>query len=139
MILLDTNVLSALMRPEPDPSAMAWLNDQPGQSVWTSAITVFEIRFGLELLASGRRRRSLEDAFGKVIAQELEERVLPFDPAAADLAGRIAAARRRSGRNVEIRDVQIAAIAASRKAILATRNTKGFEGIGLRLVNPWNT
>jgi predicted nucleic acid-binding protein len=137
VILLDTNVLSALMHPEPDSSVLAWLNDQPGESVWTTAVTIFEIRLGLELLAVGRRRQSLETAFHTMLEEELEGRVVPFDPAAADHAGKIAAAQRRSGRVVEIRDVQIAGIAASRKATLATRNTKHFEGIGLRLVNPW--
>ena len=137
MILLDTNVLSALMHPVPDRAVLAWMDDQPGESVWTTAVTIFEIRLGLELLVAGRRRRSLEAAFHMMLEDELEGRVLPFDSAAADRAGRIAAAQRRSGRVVEIRDLQIAAITASRKATLATRNTKHFEGIGLRLVDPW--
>jgi predicted nucleic acid-binding protein len=137
VILLDTNVISALMRRDPDPFVVAWLDLQPPESVWTSSITVFEVRFGLELLAAGKRRRVLEEAFAKALAEDFENRVLPFDPAAAQAAGRMAAERRRAGLTVEIRDVQIAGIATARKATLATRNLRHFEGLGLALVNPW--
>lgn len=138
MIVLDTNVLSALMRSEPDPAVVAWLDGQPAESVWTTVITVFEVRFGLEILAAGRRRSQLEDAFAKALAEEFEGRVLPFDQAAAEAAGRIAAERRRAGRPVEIRDTQIAGIVQLRKATLATGNTRHFEGCGLVLVDPWS-
>jgi len=97
---------------------------------------VFEIRFGLEVLASGRRRRSLEDAFSKMLEEDFEGRVVPFDEAAAQSAGRIAAERRRLGRTVEIRHVQIAGIAAARRAAIATRNVRHFEGLGLELIDP---
>lgn len=139
MILLDTNVLSALMRRKNDPVVVAWLDGQPPESIWTTAITVFEIRFGIEILASGGRRRSLENAFAQALEKDFDGRVLPFDQSAAQAAGAIAAERRRAGRTVEIRDVQIAGIAAARKATLATRNTRHFEGIGVNLVNPWST
>ncbi len=138
MILLDTNVLSALLQRAADPAVVAWLDGQPAESVWTTSITVFEVRFGLELLADGRRRRRLADAFAKALAKDLDGRVLPFDQAAAESAGEIAARQRRAGRPVEIRDVQIAGIAAARKAILATRNTRHFEGTGIKLVDPWS-
>jgi predicted nucleic acid-binding protein len=138
VILLDTNVVSALMRVEPDPIVVEWLDGQPAESVWTTAITVFEVRFGLELLTAGRRRRLLEEAFAKALEEDLEGRVLSFDPAAAQAAGRLAAERRHAGRTVEIRDVQIAGIAAARKATLATRNLRHFEGFGLTLVDPWS-
>jgi predicted nucleic acid-binding protein len=137
VILLDTNVLSALMRHEADPLVVAWLDRQPPQSIWTTAITVFEIRFGLEILAHGRRRRQLEEAFARALEEDFEGRVLPFDQPAALIAGAIAAEQRRQGRPVEIRDVQIAGIAAARKAALATRNIRHFEGIGITLVDPW--
>jgi hypothetical protein len=137
VILLDTNVLSALMRHEADPVVVSWLDSQPPQSIWTTAITVFEIRFGLEILADGRRRRQLEEAFARALEEDFEGRVLPFDQPAALAAGTIAAEQRRQGRPVEIRDVQIAAIAAARKAALATRNIRHFEGIGITLVDPW--
>ena len=138
MILLDTNVLSALMQPDPDAVVVAWLDNLPAESVWTTSITVFEVRMGLELLEAGRRRRHLEEAFATTLKEDLENRVLPFDHAAAQAAGRIAAERRRAGRTVEFRDVQIAGIATARKATLATRNLRHFEGLGLTLVNPWS-
>jgi len=138
VILLDTNVVSALMRRDHDPVVVAWLDRQPAESIWTTSITVFEVRLGLELLVTGRRRRFLEEAFAKALEEDFEGRVLPFDQAAADAAGRIAAERSRVGRTVEIRDVQIAGIAAARKATLATRNLRHFEGLGLSLVDPWS-
>ena len=138
MIVLDTNVVSALMRSEPDPLVLAWLDGLPPESIWTTSITVFEVRLGLEILAAGRRRRQLEEAFAKALEEDFENRVLNFDQAAAQAAGRIAAERRRAGRTVEIRDVQIAGIVNARKATLATGNTRHFEGCGLVLVNPWS-
>jgi predicted nucleic acid-binding protein len=138
VIVLDTNVVSALMRVEPEPAVVAWLDSQPPESVWTTSITIFEVRLGLEILAAGRRRRQLEEAFAKALEEDFEGRVLPFDQAAAQVAGRIAAERRGAGRTVEIRDVQIAGIVNLRKATLATRNTRHFEGCGLVLVDPWS-
>jgi toxin FitB len=138
MIVLDTNVVSALMRGEPDPFVVSWLDGLPTESIWTTSVTVFEIRLGLEILAEGRRRRQLEDAFAKALEEDFEGRVLPFDQVAAQAAGRIAAERRRAGRTVEIRDIQIAGIVNIRKATLATRNTRHFEGCGLVLVDPWS-
>jgi toxin FitB len=138
VILLDTNVLSALMQREVDPVITAWLDSQPPESIWTTSVTVFEIRFGLEILASGRRRRLLEEAFGKMLEEDFEGRIVPFDEAAAQAAGRIAAERRRVGRTIEIRDVQIAGIAAARKAAIATRNLRHFESLGPELIDPWS-
>ncbi len=135
MILLDTNVISALMQSSPDPAIVGWLDRQPPESVWTTAVTVFEVRFGLELLATGRRQ--LEEAFARALAEDFEGRVLPFDQAAAQAAGAMAAARRRASRTIEIRDLQVAGIAAARRATLATRNVRHFEGFGLAVVDPW--
>lgn len=137
MILLDTNVLSAMMRRETDPVVVAWLDAQPPESIWTTAITVFEIRFGIEILATGRKRKALEEAFASALDEDFDGRVLAFDQAAADAAAAIAARQREAGRPVEIRDVQIAGIAAARKATLATRNTRHFDGTGIALVDPW--
>jgi predicted nucleic acid-binding protein len=137
VILLDTNVLSALMQREPDQIVAAWLDEQPSESIWTTSITVFEVRMGLELLAKGRRRSQLEQEFDRLVADDLDGRVQLFDRAAADAAGTIAASRRRAGRTVEIRDVQIAGVASARKATLATRNVRHFEDLGIRLVDPW--
>ena len=137
MIILDTNVLSALMRREREPRVSSWLDTVPNESVWTTSVTVFEVRFGLELMQAGRRRREMEQEFTDSLRDDLEGRILPLDSASAEAAARIAANNRQTGRPVEIRDVQIAGIAMARRATLATRNTRYFEGIGLSLVDPW--
>jgi toxin FitB len=139
MILLDTNILSALMLREPDPAVVSWLDRQSVESVWTTTITVFEIRFGLENLPGGRRQHQLEEIFNQALEEDLEDRVLPFDLAAARASASMAAQQRKSGRPVEIRDVQIAGIAFARKATLATRNTRHFQGLGIHLIDPWKT
>ena len=138
MIVLDTNVLSALMLRTPEAVVVGWLDTQPRTSLWTTSITAYEIRSGLEIMPAGRRRRLLEAAFAKLIDRVLDHRVAPFDLAAADAAGSIAAKQRRAGRPVEIRDVQIAGIVSAQNATLATHNTRHFEGIGLSLVDPWS-
>jgi toxin FitB len=138
VIILDTNVLSAAMRRDSDAAVIAWLDAQPSESIWTTAVTVLEIRFGIEILAGGRRRQELEEAFAKALEEDFDGRVLPFDQAAAQAAGVIAASQRRTGRPVEIRDVQIAGIAAARQAALATRNIRHFEGTGIALIDPWS-
>lgn len=137
MILLDTNVLSAVMRATAEPPVEQWLDTLSPESVWTTTITLFEVRFGLMLMADGRRRSLLETAFSTAIDDVLEGRVLSFDHAAAEAAAAMAARCRRAGRTIEIRDVQIAGIAAARRAMLATRNIRHFESLGITLVNPW--
>ncbi len=139
MILLDTNVLSGLMQRVPDQQLVAWLDDQPVESIWTTAITVFEVRMGLELLAPSRRRRGLEQAFDQLLAEHLEGRIQTFDQTAAMAAGTIAASQQRAGRTLEIRDLQIAGIATARRASVATRNVRHFEGLGLDVIDPWAT
>lgn len=136
MILLDTNVLSALMREQPDPIVVEWLDNQPAESIWTTSVTVFEIRTGIELLVPSRRRKQFDKTFSQLLDEDLDGRVQSFDLTAAIAAGTIAASRQRVGA-VEIRDVQIAGIVASRRATLATRNTRHFAGTGVELVNPW--
>jgi predicted nucleic acid-binding protein len=138
VILLDTNVVSGLMQRAPDHAVVAWLDDQPAESIWTTSITVFEVRTGLEFREPGRRRRQLEQAFDKLIAEELEGRVQSFDQQAALAAGSIAASQQRAGRSLEVRDVGIAGIATARRATLATRNMRHFEGLGVDLVDPWS-
>lgn len=137
MILLDTNVLSALMQHEPDQAVVTWLDEQPSESIWTTSVTVFEVRMGLELLADGRRRRRLEQEFDRLLDDDLDGRIQLFDRAAANAAGTIAAEGQRAGRTAEIRDVQIAGIVCARKATLATRNIRHFEDLGIHLVDPW--
>ena len=137
MIILDTNVLSALMRQVPDPPVVQWLDLQAPQSIWITSITLFESRLGLALVPDGRRRRALESAFARLLEDDLENRVLPFDSDAALQAATLAAERQRTGRTVDIRDTQIAAIAQARRANLATRNLRHFEGLTVAVINPW--
>jgi predicted nucleic acid-binding protein len=137
VILLDTNVLSALMQTRPDPVVVAWLDGQPSDSVWTTAVTVLEIRFGIDRLPQGRRRRALQTAFDAMLREDLAGRVAPFDAAAAEEAGALAARRQRRGRLVELRDAQIAGIALARRASLATQNARHFDGLDVTLIDPW--
>lgn len=137
MILLDTNVLSTLMKATPDPVVIRWLDGQAPDQIWTTAICVFEIRFGLSRLPPGRRRQGLEAAFADLIAIDLVGRVAPVDQRAAGAAGALAAEREAAGRPVDVRDTLIAEVALSRQAEIATRNAKHFSDLDVRVVNPW--
>ncbi|HWH58437.1 MAG TPA: type II toxin-antitoxin system VapC family toxin [Terriglobales bacterium] len=137
MIILDTNVLSALMQQAPDPNVLAWLDQQPRSSVWTTAITVLEIRFGLQIMAAGKRRTLLMQGFD-VLLEKIGQRIAPFDDAAAQQAANLMAARQKRGRPGDLRDTMIAGIVLAQHATLATRNTSHFEDIS-SLVNPWTT
>jgi predicted nucleic acid-binding protein len=137
MIILDTNVLSALMRTVPDALVVAWLDRQPAESVWITSITLFEAYLGLALRPSGRRRQTLESAFARLLKEDLENRVLDFDSAAATEAASLAAARQKNGRPVDMRDTQIAGIALARRATLATRNVRHFGDLKISIVDPW--
>jgi predicted nucleic acid-binding protein len=137
MIILDTNVLSALMRAVPEARVVAWLDRQPVESVWITSITLFEARLGLALLPLGRRRQTLEAAFGRLLNEDLENRVLDFDSAAATEAASLAAARQKDGRPVDMRDTQIAGIALARRATLATQNVRHFSDLKISIVDPW--
>ena len=138
MIILDTNVLSALMRREPEAVVVEWLDRQPPESLWITSITLFEVGMGLALLPAGRRRTALQKAFGQLLAEDLQHRVLDFDAAAAAEAAVLAAARQRAGRTVDVRDTQIAGITLARRAMLATRNVRHFEDLKGRVVDPWS-
>src|ERR1700739_2263770 len=111
----------------PDPAVVEWLDNQPTESIGTTSVTVFEIRTGIELLTPSRRRKRLEENFSQLLDEDLDGRVSSFDLTAPIAAGSIAATQQRVGRAVEIRDVQIAGIAASRHATLVTRNTPHFD------------
>ena len=138
MIVLDTDVLSGAMLASPDPAVVSWLDRQARISVWTTAVTVLEVRFGVALLPSGSRRSRLERAFERVLGEMIEERILPFDTAAAAETASLMAHRRRSGRTVDLRDAMIAGIAIARHATLATRNTRHFSDLPLAVIDPWS-
>lgn len=138
MILLDTNVLSALMRTVPDAPVVAWLDRQPAESVWITSVTLFETRLGLALLPAGRRRNALEAAFARLLEEDLENRVVDFDGAAASAAAALAADRQGAGRTIDMRDTLIAGIALARRATIATRNVRHFADLSVPVVDPWS-
>lgn len=136
MIILDTNVLSALMRQSPEAGVVAWLDRQPSISIWTTSMTVFEIRFGLQIMVPGKRQVLLMEAF-EALLEKIGRRIASFDNAAASQAAELMALRRRSGRLGDLRDTLIAGIVLARAATLATRNTSHFEDLTVPVVNPW--
>ncbi len=138
MIILDTNVLSELLRPAPEAAVAAWMKRQPRPEVFTTAINQAEILYGIELMPAGRRRQSLMQAVETIFAVELAGRVLVFDSAAALAFATIAARRRSLGRPISHPDAQIAAIVQMHNATLATCDTRDFENCGVRLVDPWS-
>ena len=137
MIILDTNVLSALMRKVPEIPVIEWLDRQPAESIWITSITVFEAKLGIALLPKGKRQRALETLFGQLMEVDLENRVLDFDGVAATEAAALAATRQKAGRTIDMRDTQIAGIALARRATLATRNVKHFQDLNITVVDPW--
>jgi predicted nucleic acid-binding protein len=139
VILLDTNILSAMMLPQPDEAVTSWLNRQASEDVWTTTISVFEVRLRLALLDQGRRRRLLEEAFQVLTENLLYGRIATFDVASAEFAADVAAKRRLAGRTGEFRDTQIAGIALARRASVATRNVRHFGDLGVPILNPWST
>lgn len=136
MIILDTNVVSVLMRERPLETVEAWLNRQPRTSVWTTSITVLEARYCIELLPSGRRREQLARKLERVLTDALGGHVLDFGAADGAIAASIMASGRAAGRSIEFRDAMIAGIAATRRAQLATIDVKHFEHTGLDIVDP---
>ncbi len=138
MIILDTNVLSELMRPKPSPRVAAWVAKQPGTDLFTTSITEAEIFYGIELLMKGKRREGLLAAAAAMFAEDLAGRIFGFESDAARAFSRIAAHRRALGRPISHADAQIAAITQVRGARLATRNVADFDECGLDLVDPWN-
>ncbi len=136
MIVIDTNVLSELMRPSPDPRVVAWIAQvMPGEAT-TTAITMAEIDQGIQRLPRGRRRAGLEEIFRSLLV-DIAHDVLPFDREAAGHYALISRRRETAGRPIDQLDCMIAAICASRSATLATRNERDFEGSGIDVTNPW--
>ena len=137
MIILDTNVLSEVMKVRPSARVVQWLKQYPPPRLFITTITQAEILYGLELLPKGKRRFALESALEAMFTEDFEGRILPFDSDAARVFARIASARRAAGRSVTEFDTQIAAIAFAHGAVVATRNTMDFDGCGIAVVNPW--
>ncbi|MEA1647962.1 type II toxin-antitoxin system VapC family toxin [Nitrospirillum sp. BR 11164] len=137
MIILDTNVLSELMRPAPSDAVLRWLMGQASSLLFTTTITQAEILSGIALLPKGRRRAGLENAALQMFVADFAGRILPFDTQAAISFAGITTARRQAGRPISALDAQIAAIAHSLAAAVATRNIDDFSGCGVPLINPW--
>ncbi len=138
MIVLDTNVISEAMKPAPNPGVRAWLNDQIAETLYLTSVTLAEMLFGIAALPAGRRRDGLTRTLDGLL-ELFGNRVLPFDTDAARYYGALAAAARTAGRGFPTPDGYIAAIAASRGFIVASRDTSRYEAGGLRVINPWQT
>ena len=136
-VLLDTNVVSELLRPSPNSAVEGWVAGREAADMLFSAVGEAELRYGVALLPAGRRRDALASAVEAILREDFEDRVLPFDSRAAREYAEIAASRRTAGRPVAPADCQIAAIARSRDLTLATRNVRDFADMELELVDPW--
>lgn len=138
MTVLDTNVLSEMIKPSPEPAVVQWFGAQPGDRLYTTSITKAEILFGTELLPAGRRRRKLREGIDRLFDEVFRSRILPFDESAAQAYAEIFIHRRSLGQPIAPFDAMIAAIARVHGAALAARNTADFAHCGLRLINPWD-
>lgn len=137
MIVLDTNVLSEILKNTPNTGVVAWIENESQSSLFTTAITRAEVFYGIHILPEGRRKQTLFTAVQDIFRLDLAGRVLAFDDDAADCYAQIAAARKANGSPISQFDAMIAAITLSRGATLATRNIKDFIGCGVQLINPW--
>ena len=137
MVLLDTNVVSELMRDVPSTQVLVWMDDLPTRELFVTAITEAEVRTGIAFLPEGARRRGLANAAERTLGGLFAGRVLPFDSAAARACADIAAASRAAGRPISQSDCQIAAIARSRGMAVATRNVRDFSETGINVIDPW--
>jgi hypothetical protein len=139
MIIVDTNILSELMRRQPDAQVLKWVDLQEPEDLALTAITVAEIMLGIARLPDGKRKASLQDMANAMFDEEFSGRILAFDEVAAQHYGAVASVRERAGRPIGMADAQIAAICRSHEATLATRNVKDFELLTLELINPWDS
>ena len=138
MIIIDTNVVSELMRASPDPAVLAWFAGHAADTLFLTAISEAELRTGAAILPAGQRRDRLVGAIDAMIDQDFAGRILSFDSPAARSYAEIAASRRAAGKPIMDADRQIAAIVRACSAMIATRNVKDFESCGIDVVNPWN-
>ncbi len=139
MIVLDTNIISELLRHTPNPQVETWLAAQDGETLYFTTVGEAELRHGVAILPAGRRRGALGKAIEGILEEDFRNRILPFDSAAARAYASIAAERRALGRPISQFDCQIAAIARAREASVATRNISDFEGCGIAVIDPWRT
>jgi len=137
VIILDTNVVSELLRPEPATQVEIWLSAQDGKTIYFTAVGEAELRHGVAVMPAGRRRTALSAAIEGIMDEDFRDRILPFDRAAARAYADIAAKRRSVGRPISQFDCQIAAIARAHDASVATRNTADYEDCGVAIINPW--
>ena len=137
MFLIDTNVISELMRATPAPSVLNWFSTQDPSTLYLSAVTEAELRTGIAILPAGQRREGLRAALDATIAEDFEGRIMPFGTDAAKTYAEIAAGRRSAGRPIADADCQIASIARATGMPVVTRNTRDFEGCGVDVINPW--
>lgn len=137
MIILDTNVVSELIRASPDPGVRAWVNSIPSTQIATTAITAAELYYEVARLPAGQRRQQLAVAVSALLNDALRGRIAPFDERAARRYAEVITGRERAGRPIEVPDAQIAAICRELGAVLATRNIKDFEDTGVELIDPW--
>jgi toxin FitB len=138
VIVLDTNVVSETMLPAPNPRVLRWLDEQPSQSIWITTVTLYEIRFGLQTMAAGKRQTTLLVRLEHWLDAVVQGRIASFDPAAAQQAANLASALKLKGRPRDSRDTMIAGIVLASRATLATRNVRHFEDIAKSVVNPWD-
>jgi len=137
MIIVDTNVISEVLRPKPSERVAAWLDAQRPSDIFLTTVSQAEMLLGIELLPRGRRRASLESAINAIFDADFRERVFPFDTAAARAFALVVAHRHRIGRPIDNMDAQIAGIARSKGAAIATRDISGFAGCGVPVIDPW--
>ncbi|MCG7625934.1 type II toxin-antitoxin system VapC family toxin [Epibacterium sp. Ofav1-8] len=138
MIILDTNVISELQKPSPNPKVVEWLNDEEPTNLYLTSVTVAELMFGAFSLPEGKRATGLQNAVVEIIEDEFRDRILVFDSKAAQVYGRRMAECRRQGKAVGVPDGQIAAIViANNMAQVATRDVGPFEAMGVKVINPF--
>jgi toxin FitB len=139
VILLDTNVLSELIRRDPDDGVLRWIDSLDATTIATTAITAAELLYGIARLPAGRRRDLLSEAAHRLVEEDLGGRVEPFDASSAAHYAALVSGRERDGRPISVADGQIAAICRNLGATLATRNTSDFEDTGIDLIDPWQS
>ncbi len=139
MIVLDTNVISELMRPTPSDRVLGWVDDQNQDQLYITVITLAETLYGIERMPDGRPKRQLSQYVGVMLVRRFSSRILSYDESATKTYATVATQRERIGRRIDTEDGQIAAICVAHNAILATRNTRDFEHTGVELINPWTT